>query len=690
MLDSMEINAAAVAPYETRPEFDEAVDRAATAASAYYDTDTVTMVDADYDTLVDRIAATRDLHPDWDDHGVVTEVAAGQSSGGDVTHPTPMLSLAKVTDTNPDHNAITSPDEFDRFLRACARGGYSVEVKLDGNAIRAVYENGQLVLAATRGDGRTGENVTPNVLRAPGITGLPATLPTPWSGEVRGEIFMTDTDFETASNNRVEAGGKPFANPRNATSGSLRALDRTYDAPMSFGAYAITGDDIDSLPSHSARMDKATSLGFITAASLTPGDPWCDSVANAKFQIVNIKVERDTLGFPIDGAVISYNTDADRDKVGEGNRVPKWAMAWKYPAQEVTTTLLGIEVAVGKTGRLSLTGVLEPVYVDGSVVSRVSMHNPEWVHKAGFGLGARVMLVKRGDIIPYISMLDAQPADVVPWTTPETCPKCEQPWDKSSLLWRCLSAECSVAGRLTYFLSSDALDVDGFGPSIAEALAESNTVSDSLHAVADLFFLTEDQWATLPMGETKAGAQRLLGVKNARTIMEGLEKAKQQPLNRVITSLSLRHGGRSVGRWLASEFHTMDRLRAATVADIAAIERMGEVKARAIVDGLARMSDVLDRLALAGLNMGEEPSDDGSPKPFAGQTYVVSGAVPGYTRTTIAEAIEARGGRASSSVSKTTTALVTAETDTSKAKKAASLGIPVIDPDEFVRMLNGA
>lgn len=672
-------------PYPTRADYDLAVARAREAAQAYYvDPDAVLMTDADYDALVDRIAATHALHPDWDDLGVTTQVAAGTPVVGDVTHPTPMLSLDKVTDTEPDKNGISENPDLDAFLDRAGRTGYVVEPKLDGNAIRAVYQHGRLVLAATRGDGRTGENVTANVLRAPGITGLPETLSTSWSGEVRGEVFMTDDDFETASTNRIQAGGKPFANPRNATSGSLRALDRTYDAPMSFGAYFISGEGIDGHASHVARMSKATSLGFTTAASLSPlGNVVQGSAADAKFAIVQLKAARDTLGFPIDGAVISYDGDTDRARAGEGNRHPKWALAWKYPPREGTSVLRSIEIGIGRTGRMSLTAHIDPIPLDGSVVAKASGHNPAWLQASGLGIGHRVMVVKRGDIIPYVSLLDGpQPDGVIPWVAPETCPKCDEPWDKSSLLWRCHTPSCSQVGKVEFFGSRDCMDIDGLSTATAEALVESGLVSD----VADLYDLTVGQVSQVQIGITPTGSPRLIGVATAERIVNGIQASKAQPFNRVVTALGIRATGRSVGRWLASRFKTMDALRAATVEEIAEIDKMGLIKARLVVDGLRQLGDVIDRLAAHGVTMAVE--ETAGPKPLAGKTYVVSGSVPGYTRTTINERIEALGGTASSSVSKNTTALVTSETGTSKAKKAASLGIPVIDPDEFARMIS--
>lgn len=673
-------------PFATRADYDAAVTHAREAAQAYYATFGLVMADAEYDALVDRIEATKSQHPDWDDLGLTTAVAAGTVTTGDVRHPSPMLSLAKVADSNPDHNAISENEDLNRFLDGAGRTGYSVEVKLDGNAIRAEYRDGRLVLAATRGDGQTGENVTANVLRAPGIHGLPAVLATPWSGEVRGEVFMTEADFETASTNRVQAGGKPFANPRNATSGSLRAIDRAYDAPMSFGAYSISGDGIDDLPSHVARMTEAAVLGFTTAASLTPGGNTVqNSAADAKHAIVAIKVARDTLGFPIDGAVIAYNGNPDRTRAGNGNRTPNWALAWKYPPLEATSILRSIEVAVGRTGRMSLTAHIDPVHLDGSTVAKASGHNPMWLQATGLGIGHRVMVVKRGDIIPYISLLDGpQPDDVTPWGAPEACPQCGEAWDKSSMLWRCHTPECSLAGKITYGAARDCLDIDGLGEEVATALVEAGLVNN----IADLFDLTVTQVAQVQIGTTSTGSPRLIGQVTAERIVNGIHAAKSQPLNRHITSWGIRTTGRSVGRWLAQHFGSLDALRAASTEDLARIDKIGPEKARYIHDGLRQMSDVIDRLIAAGIatEVEQVAAPEGKELPFVGKKVVVTGTVPGMDRTAAQEAAIALGAAVSGSVSKNTDLLVAGEGAGGKKTKAEALGVPIMPAEEFAAL----
>jgi DNA ligase (NAD+) len=651
----------------TEAAFAAAVDQAQAAAKSYYDTGDVLMTDAAYDALLDRIAEAKKTHADWDDHGVTTRVAAGVSAGGDVRHPTPMMSLDKVT----------GEDDVRAFVESLGGDPCLIEVKLDGLAIRVQYTSGRLVLAALRGDGSTGENVTAQVLR--GIAGLPARLATPWSGEVRGEVYMTVGDFEAASANRVAAGGKAFINSRGAVAGSIRSADRTYETPMTFAAYDISGD----FASHRDRMAHAVELGFPAAGRLAAGDIEVADAADAALAaLVRIGESRRGLEFPIDGAVLTADLESTRRRLGSGSRTPRWAAAFKYPADTGSTVLRDIEVRVGRTGRISLRAVLDPVFVDGTTITYATLHNPKFVEDQGLAIGQTVAVWRAGDVIPRVTApIGEQPHGLTPWAPPETCPQCGEPWDKSSLLWRCHTASCSATNALEYWCSREAMDVEGAGEALCVALVDAALATD----VADLYTLTEEQLAPLPVGNTKAGGVVLLGKLNAAKVVASLEHSKSQPFNRVITGLGIRMTGRSVGRWLAARFKNMDALRAATVEEIAEIDKMGLIKAQHVIDGLTAMAGVIDRLAAAGVTMAVPETEGG--KPLEGKNYVVSGTVPGYTRTTVSERIEQLGGRASGSVSAGTTALVTSETTTAKAKKAAQLGIPIIDPAEFAQLL---
>jgi DNA ligase (NAD+) len=659
-------------PYSNKEAFEAAVASAKDAAQSYYTSDSMTMSDAEYDALLDAIEETREAHPDWDDGGLTSRVAGGVAVDGGVKHPTPMLSMAKATSVRD-------------ILQMVARRSYVVEPKLDGMAVRAEYQNGKLVLAATRGDGMTGEDITLQVKR--GINGLPVKLNTPFTGDIRGEIYMSDVDFEEANELRVASGKKAYVNPRNATSGALRDADPKLVAPMSFAAYDAVGE-FGGTDSYQEIMHQVEAFGIKTACTLIPNivsessSEFASIFESASLEetIDMICQMRHSLGFPIDGAVVKLDSLSDREKLGTTSRAPRWAVAYKYPADTATTVLRDIEIAVGRTGRLGFRFVVDPIFVGGSTIKYATAHNADWIMQADLRIGDTVWVYRAGDVIPRITTADLskRTPDIQRWQPPTECPQCGGELDKSSIIWRCFAPECSVLGKIIYFCSRDCMDIEGIDTAISDALVSSGWVGD----VADIYDLTVDNIANLQLGEN-----RKVGNKVATKIAASIEASKEQPFNRVITALGIRSTGRSVGRWLASAFGNMDNLQAASVTDIAQIDKLGDVKATNIVNGLRGLEHVIARLKAAGLCM--EQAGKSNNLPLAGKTYVVSGAVPGYTRTTIAERIEALGGRASSSVSKDTTALITSETGTSKAVKAAQLGVKVIDPAEFVRMIDG-
>lgn len=672
-------------------EFDALVENLTEAAAAYYDSDTLLMTDAEYDAGIDAVTAALEESPDWYGffvQGLLSKVAAGQSAGGDVTHPVRMLSMDKVTAGADDILARIAA------IVAASPSGVDVEPKMDGLALRVEYVEGRLVLAATRGDGSTGEDVTAQVTRGAGVVGLPAVLNSPFTGEVRGEVYMSSTQFEQAQVLRAERGGKPFVNARNATAGALRRTGDEHWMPLSFGLYdltgAVSGHDYDS---HSDRMFASATLGFAPVAMLvsdkvTPGV--YTNVDDVMAAIEHLELHRPGLGFDIDGAVIKADRDADRAALGEGSRTPKWALAYKYAAEEGTAIVEDIEVSVGRTGRIGLRARITPTFIAGTTVTYATCHNPSWVVEQGIGIGSVVVLKRAGDVIPRITApLDTSAnADTAPWTPPAACPQCGEEWNTESLLWRCETPSCGLVNAITYFASRDALDIEGLGGSIAEALAETSFAGGrKIESVADLYHLTLEEWAGLLVGTTATGGDRLLGETTARKIMVELSKSKDQPLARVITGLGLRGTGRSMSRALASHFGSMAALRAATPDQVAEVEKIGPKKAQLIVDGLTKMASVINRLAAAGLQM--EAAKVAAGGPLEGKTVVISGSVPGYSRNEANEAVVAAGGKSSGSVSKNTSYLVTAETSTSKAKKAADLGVPIIDPADFAKLLAG-
>ncbi len=640
-------------------EFDATVERVRAAAVAYYKSSSLLVPDAEYDRLVDQIQATADV-TGWDDRGVLTQVAAGTVSLGDVVHSTPMLSLGKATTSK----------ELSAFLTRIGNAATVVEPKLDGLAVSVRYVDGVLVQAATRGDGATGEDVTGQALA---IFGLPVTCGS-FTGEVRGEVFMTRTDFDASNVNRSAEGGDVFKNPRNAVAGSLRKVGTT--STMSFAAYDVFGVDEDS---YAARLDFIETLGFQTARSLIP----VDSTGDAQTVITEIEALRPTLDFEIDGAVIKVDSEKVRIRIGVASRHPKWALAWKYAAEETRSVLRGVDVAIGRSGRVSFTAVIDPVNLSGVTVGKATLHNMDFITANRLGIGSDVLVTRANDVIPRVVGLDtANNATVAPYVPQTTCVQCGEKFDCSQVNWRCLSPECSLVGWVTFFTSRDIMDISGLGETVVEALVNSELVGSP----ADLYNLTVNDLATLELAEG-----RLLGEKNAVKIHASIEDSKKQPLNRVISSLGIRMTGRSVGRWLASEFGTMDALRAATVTQIASIEKLGDIKAAFIVNGLVKHSSVIDQLVKAGVNMGAATITDSGNLPLAGMTVVVTGAMTGelaeLNRTQMQELIESKGGKASGSVSKATSLLVCGEVGSSKYVKAESLGVRIVTPEEFAGML---
>lgn len=662
-----------------RPAYDAAVKRAQSAAEAYAnvgDDGEVLMEDAEFDRLISEISAYEKrfgLTPEHDLH----TVGQGGAGGGDVEHDTRMLSLEK-----PGEDAVI---EF-----AKKHPNAIVEPKIDGLAISVKYEDGKMVRAAKRGDGYTGEDVTDRVR---GVEGLPETAGE-GDYEVRGELYLSDENKAKANEIRAAAGKPPFKNARNGVAGMLAKQDGTYAGLFSFAAYSTTmGEDKD----HLENMEDLTGLGFTTARSLLP-----QSVLDAEdpmAAIAALGAERKGLNFLMDGAVLKVNGAAERAALGEGSSAPKWAVAYKYAAVEEPTVIRNIELNIGKTGRLSLRAVFDKVDVDGSELEYCSLHNVGWLERADIRIGDEVLAYKANDIIPQVHLPreDLRTADSRRWTPPAACPQCNEPFDKSTELWRCHTPECSVSGRIAYAVSRDAgLDIEGFGTSIGDALIETDLVKD----VGDVFSLTEDQLAGLEMGDTSTGGTRTLGQKNAAKIMAEIEKAKAQPLNRVITALSMRFTGRTFGRRLAAQFETMEALQAATVSQLANVEGIGQKKAEVIHEQLKKNEPVIAKLRAAGVNMGAP-----KPKPAAGAAgpklakagkplnVVVTGSVKGaptlasLSRSGVQELIEANGGKASGSVSKSTDLLVCGEIGSAKWTKAQELGIKTVTPEEFAKML---
>lgn len=675
-----EPRAAAFQPIVTAEQYREAVEDLTFAAEAYYSGQDSPLTDREYDDALAAVELYEQEHPDdIIEHSLLTEVAAGTAAVGDVPHPFPMLSLEKVK----------TDDDIRKFLTRVADSAgapadsfVSVQPKLDGLAIRAVYRNGSLVQVVTRGDGQAGEDVTERIMRDNVTThGLPDYLeekygvPLHADAEVRGELVMSRDDFLTSNANRIAAGKPGFANPRNAAAGSLRAETLDYEVEMTFVTYEHDGA-IAQDPS------------FIYADQL-PGAHiemalYYENVIAALTEFGQMRAEYD---YPTDGAVIKAVSGDVRATLGTGSRAPKWAVAYKYEAMTGETVIRDIVVEVGRTGNLSFTAVFDPVLVDGSTISRASLHNTSLIAEKDIRIGSRAVVYKANDIIPQVlSVTNGEGTE--PWSAP-TEDADGFPYVQRGKFLTSTNPADSVGALIRYAASRDVLDIDGLGSEIADALVEAGLVSE-LH---DLFLLEFDDLADLPLGETGTGSVRRLGSKNAKKLIDGIDAARQQPLNRIITALGIRLTGRTFGRRLAAHFGSLWALLHASYDDLLEVDGIGPERAAVILKGISRNRQVIEMLR----NLGIDPHTDtdegaGGTATLAGMSVVVTGSTKGtkleaFGRNEMNELIERHGGKASGSVSKNTSLLVAGDGAGSKLAKATDLGIEVITPDEFAERL---
>lgn len=685
----------------TAQNYVESVQQAQTAATAYYDGSQPAMTDAAWDALVAEIDAYETANGIIPGHGLHDRVAAGASAGGDITHTTPMLSLDKVKDA-----------ALKAFLNANEGHDLIVEPKLDGLAVTVHYSGGKLVSVAKRGDGFTGEDVTAIALNA--IADLPTAVAIETDFEVRGEVYLDDEGLEKANkvrrqiaeyryqtrmlrkkmdpveSDRIAAGlAGEFKNARNGAAGIMAKEDETYAGTLSFAAYDST------LPAktHLDAMEELAELGFMTASDLIQFSGEID-MSDGMPAISDIGEQRPHLPFLIDGAVIKVNSYARREELGANNRAPRWAVAYKYPALETQSVVRDIELSIGKTGRLGLRARIDPVEVDGSTVEYASVHNVAWLLAEDIRVGDTVVVKKANDVIPRVEspLLDLRPANSTSWVAPESCPTCGGEFDKATELWRCINSECSIGGRLRYAVSRDAgLDIEGLGGTIIDALIETGELID----VASIFTLNEDVLAKTVLGLTSSGNPRTVGAANATKIMAEIDKAKDVPFNRVITSLSIRMTGRTMGRRLANTFPHVDLLLAATPADLEKVEGIAGVKATHIHAGIQANRAVLLAMAAAGVNMGSpvDTTIDSGPKALQGKIVCVTGSMKSEPRlaslgrTQMNELIETHGGKSSGSVSAKTDILVAGDEGSSKWVKATELGKTILSPSGFADLL---
>lgn len=674
----------------------QAVEEAVQASAAYYEGGTSPLDDDAYDRLVRGIAAWEAEHPDGIRPDSPTGKVAGGAVVGDVPHTVPMLSLDNVF----------SEEEFTSWTASLARrigrdvARYCVGPKLDGLAIAARYSRGRLHQLITRGDGTAGEDVSHAIGT---IEGLPERLSEPVTVEVRGEVLMTSAQFEHANEVRTGHGGQPFANPRNAAAGTLRAKERAYTVPMTFFGYGLLplpgtdpalAEQMNAM-AHSDLMALAADLGVHTSARTAVPEGVAETPEEVLVRVKEIAALRAELPFGIDGIVVKADLAADQEAAGSGSRAPRWAIAYKLPAAEKITRLLDVEWNVGRTGIIAPRGVLEPVVVDGSTITYATLHNPADITRRDLRLGDHVMVHRAGDVIPRIEapVAHLRTGEEQPIAFPAQCPRCGSDIDTSEERWRCSRGrDCHLVASLAYAAGRDQLDIEGLGVTRIVQLVEAGLVAD----LADLFTLGRDQLLALErMGETSTD-----------NLLAAIARAKEQPLSRVLCALGVRGTGRSMSRRIARHFATMDHIRAADAEAMQQVDGIGAEKAPSIVAELDELAPLIDKLTAVGVNMTEPgaappavaASDGGgedalpaSGGALDGMTVVVTGAMTGrlktLSRNEMNELIERAGGRSSSSVSKKTTLVVAGEGAGSKRAKAEQLGIRLATPDEFATMV---
>lgn len=647
----------------------------------YYVLDAPEITDAEYDRMMVRLRELEARYPDSIPADSPTQRVGGRASSQftEVRHLEPLLSLSNVFSAE----ELRAFDERVRSgLPAGSKVEYVMEPKIDGLACSLIYENGKLVRAATRGDGVVGENVTANVRT---IRSIPLTLKVP-EGEavpelldVRGEVYMPRQAFMRLNEQRAERGESEFANPRNAAAGSLRQLDPqvTASRSLSFFAYYLVGEGAQ--PKHSESLALLARYGFKVSENYKV----VENIDEAIKYIGDFNELRQGLSYDTDGAVIKVNDVYQQRILGATGKDPRWATAYKYPPEQAETTLEDIDWRVGRTGVLTPTAVLTPVKLSGSVISRATLHNEDFIRAKDIRIGDRVLINKAGEIIPEVLrvVVEKRTGDEKEVEIPNVCPECgwrvERQGEEAAI--RCTNPHCPALGRegLIHFVSRDAMNIDGCGPSVINALLDAGLVRDA----ADLYSLRKEDLLKLER----------MGEKSADNLLTALAESKKNELDKLLFALGIRHVGAKVARILATEFGSMEKLQQAQPEELAQIRDIGDKIAESAVTWLNVPAniDLVERLAAAGLTMTFTPPASQEDNPFFGKTLVFTGTMPTLGRAEAKTMAQDVGAKVSGSVSKKTDYVIAGAEAGSKLEKAQQLGVTVIDEAEFLRLLKG-
>lgn len=635
----------------------------------YYENDEPEIEDFEYDRLLQELITIEEKYPDLVTADSPTHRVGGKADAmfTPVEHIVPMESL---------QDGFNKEDvlAFDQRVKAVIKDPvYIVEPKIDGLSVSLEYENGLLIRGSTRGDGRTGEDITANIKT---IRSIPLKIDTDLPVlEVRGEVYMPREVFTQLTAEQELNGEKTFKNPRNAAAGSLRQKNPKITSKRRLDIFTFNIQRIEGkeLTSHKQSLDYIKSLGFNTVPFYTK----CLNIDEALNEIERIGNIRGTLPFDIDGAVIKVDDFASRTLLGSTSKFPKWALAYKYPPEEKETTLLDVEINVGRTGVLTPTGIFEPTLLAGTTVSRATLHNQDFINEKGIAIGDKVIIRKAGDIIPEVVCVVSHGENAQPYRIPDICPSCggKVTREEGEAALRCCNPDCpnQLLRNLIHFCSRDAMDIEGMGTAVLEALVNEKLIKTA----ADIYTLDKD----------KIAAMERMGEKSADNLISAAEKSKSNDLSKLIYALGIRHIGQKAGKLLAEHFGSIDKLISATTQEIAEIEGFGLIMAQSVTDFFSHPESIklIEDLKALGINM--ESQKEIVDMRFEGKTFVLTGTLTAFTRSEATKIIEAFGGKASSSVSKKTSYVLAGEDAGSKLKKANDLGVTVISEEEFAQMI---
>lgn len=640
----------------------------------YYTLDKPTVTDYEYDMMYRELENIEKAHPDWVTPDSPTQRVGSKISGGfeKYTHDRPMLSLGDVFSDD-------ELREFDQRVRSDLGGEaleYVVELKIDGLAVNLIYEQGQFIRGVTRGDGVVGEDITNNVRT---IRTIPLHIASDSPHiEIRGEVYMPITSFEALNQQRRDDELEPFANPRNAAAGSLRQLDPriTAQRKLAFFAYALGGNSGIEIHSQEELLQDLAQFHF----QVNPEYRKFTDIEDVITFIHSWDNRRDSLPYATDGMVVKVNSFAQQTRLGNTVKIPRWAIAYKFPPEQAKTKVLGISVSLGRTGVLTPAADLEPVHLAGTTVKRATLHNEDYIKEKDIRIGDTVVIQKAGEIIPEVvrSLPERRDGSETVFTMPTICPACGSPVVRrdGEAAWRCTNPDCPavIGEKIAHFVSRDAMNIDGLGDAIVQQLLAQGLI----HDVADIYGLTKEELVDLEG----------FGEKSADNLLKAIETSKSVGLARVLFALGIRFVGAKAGRVLAESFGSVDALMKASTEDLTAIDDIGPRIADSIVAYFhdAKNQALIEKLRAHGVDMTAEKKTLINTT-FDGEIVVLTGKLQMFSRKEAEQAVESRGGKCTSSVTKKTTLVVVGADPGSKYEKAKKLGTPIISEAEFKEWL---